>query len=373
MATIEPYQTKQGRRYQVRYRTPEHKQTKKRGFRTKREAELFSATVEVAKASGRYIPRSAGLITVAELAPSWLERKRSAVAPSNFRTLDSAWRVHVEPRWGDVRIGTISIVDIEAWISSMSLTGSGATTIRRAYGVLCGVLDDAVRSTPKRLDSNPARGAQNLPDKSEKRHVYLDASGVNRLASESGDHGTLVLVLAYTGLRWGEAVALKVRDVQFLRRRLTVHENAVQLGVDHAEGPTKGRQSRSVPVPRFVLDEISRQCVGKGPTDLVFPGPGGKYLPRPKSTGGWFAGAVKRANVEKISPHDLRHSCASLAVSAGANVLALARMLGHKDPAVTLRVYSDLFDTDLDALSDVMDQRYSPGFVPKTCPQDGVS
>jgi integrase len=62
---------------------------------------------------------------------------------------------------------------------------------------------------------------------------------------------------------------------------------------------------------------------------------------------------------EKISPHDLRHTCASLAVSAGANVLAVARMLGHKDASVTLRVYSDLFDTDLDTLADVMDTVYA--------------
>jgi integrase len=54
-----------------------------------------------------------------------------------------------------------------------------------------------------------------------------------------GQHRTLVLVLAYTGIRWGEAVGLRVRDVEFLRRRLNVNENAVQLGVNHAVGPTK--------------------------------------------------------------------------------------------------------------------------------------
>jgi integrase len=50
-------------------------------------------------------------------------------------------------------------------------------------------------------------------------------------------------------------------------------------------------------------------------------------------------------------PHDLRHTCASLAVSSGANVLAVSRMLGHKDPSITLRIYADLFDSDLDAVA----------------------
>lgn len=159
--------------------------------------------------------------------------------------------------------------------------------------------------------------------------MYLTAEDVGRLAAESGQHRTLVLVLAYCGLRWGEAIALRVRDIEFLRRRLSVSDNAVQLGVDHAVGQTKSRKVRSVPVPAFVLDELSVQCKDKSLDDWVFPGPNGRYLPRPKSDGGWFAGAVKRAGVQKITPHDLRHSCASIAISAGVNVLALSRTLGH--------------------------------------------
>jgi integrase len=57
--------------------------------------------------------------------------------------------------------------------------------------------------------------------------MYLSADDVHRLAGESGDHGALVLLLAFCGLRWGEAIALRVRDVEFLRRRLMVSENAV--------------------------------------------------------------------------------------------------------------------------------------------------
>jgi Phage integrase family len=61
--------------------------------------------------------------------------------------------------------------------------------------------------------------------------------------------------------------------------------------------------------------------------------------------------------VQTITPHDLRHSCASLAVSSGANVLAVSRMLGHKDPSVTLRIYADLFDSDLDAVAVNLDAK----------------
>ncbi|MET8795364.1 site-specific integrase [Nocardia sp. NPDC004568] len=375
MATIEPYETKSGRRYLVRYRMPSGKQTKKRGFRRKLDAERFMSTVEVSKLTGDYVQPSLGRITVAELAPKWLQRKEIDVAKSNYRTLESAWRIHVQPRWGDVAVADIELDAVETWIADMgrpvldpadpekiTRQGSGATTVIRAYGVLAGILDTAVKA--KRLRSNPARGVENLPRKTNKRHVYLSAEDVARLAAESGQHRALVLTLSYTGIRWGEAVALRVRDIQFLRRRLSVHDNAVQLGVDHAEGLTKSRKDRSVPVPQFVLDELAVQCEGRGRDALVF-GNGTDYLPRPKSSGGWFAGAVKRAGVQKITPHDLRHSCASLAISAGVNVLALARMLGHGDPSVTLRVYADLFDSDLDAVAEALNSKCAQT-VPKT-------
>jgi integrase len=104
-------------------------------------------------------------------------------------------------------------------------------------------------------------------------------------------------------------------------------------------------------------------CRGNSPGDLVFSD--GDYLPRPKSTNGWFKRAVDRSCVQTITPHDLRHTAASLAVSAGVNVLALARMLGHKDPSVTLRVYADLFDSDLDAIAVNLHNQYSPAIVGK--------
>jgi integrase len=353
MATIEGYSTAAGKRYQVRYRTPKRTTTCKRGFRTKRDAQEFASTVEVEKMTGSYVAPSLGMITVGELAPAWLARKQSDVAPSNYRMLESAWRIHVQPAWGTTRIADVELNAVEQWIGRMGRK-SGATTVLRCYGVLAGVLDDAVKA--RRLASNPARGVENLPHKSGKRRVYLSPDDVGRLAAESGQHRALVLTLAYTGIRWGEAVALRVSDVQFLRRRLSVHDNAVQLGVDHAVGVTKSRQERSVPVPGFVLDELSVQCRGRGPDTLVF-GDGAHYQPRPKSTDGWFVVATKRAKVQHISPHDLRHTCASIAISSGVNVLALSRMLGHQSAKVTLDTYADLFDTDLDAVAAAIDSK----------------
>jgi Arm DNA-binding domain len=146
VATIEPYQTETGaKQYMVRYRTPQRTQTKKRGFKTKRDAQEFAATVEVEKMTGQYVAPSLGMITVGELAPAWLSRKESDVAPSNYRTLESAWRIHVQPVWGNTRIADVDLAAVEQWIGTMRKK-SGNTTVIRAYGVLAGILDDAVKA-----------------------------------------------------------------------------------------------------------------------------------------------------------------------------------------------------------------------------------
>lgn len=364
MATVERYALKSGEtRWQVRYRTPDRRDTSKRGFLTKRDADAFAAAVEVSKMRGEYVQPTLGRITVGELADEWLARKKQATAPSHYRTLESANRVHVAPRWSTVAVADIDVLGVESWVAKMGRNGSGATTVIRALGVLSGILDDAVKA--RRLAINPAKGVENLPRKSAKRHVYLSADDVAALAEAAGVHRPLVLVLAYCGLRWGEAIGLRVRDVEFLRRRLSVVDNAVQLGAHHHVGLPKGRRSRSVPVPTFVLDELGQQCAGKSPGDLVFSVEEGGHLRRPKTGNGWFERAVTAAKVQRVTPHDLRHTCASLSVSAGVNVLALQRMLGHSSAKMTLDTYADLFDDDLDAVANTLHARYSPDIVGK--------
>jgi integrase len=70
---------------------------------------------------------------------------------------------------------------------------------------------------------------------------------------------------------------------------------------------------------------------------------------------GWLDEAAETIGQPGLTPHELRHTAASLAISAGAYVKAVQRMLGHASAAVTLDVYSDLFDSDLDAVSAALD------------------
>lgn len=358
MGTIEPYQTQDGRRYRVRYRKPDHSQTDKRGFRTKREAELFLASVETRKAAGTYLDPASSRITIGELGAEWLSH-RTNLKPSSVVAIESAWRLHVLPEWGTVPVGQVRFSDVQSWVARLSEGGSGAkpksaALVLRAHGALAAVLDVAVRD--HRIGANPARGIA-LPRKVPREHRYLTHEQVHALARASGPHAVLIGVLAYTGLRWGEVAALRASDVSLQRRRLTVSENAVFVAGAVVVGTPKTHKRRSVPFPSFLTPALADAVSGKAPDDLVFPGKGGRHLVTPTVRDrSWFDRALEQAGLTPMTIHDLRHTAASLAVASGAHVKAVQKMLGHASAAMTLDVYADLFDDDLDGVATRLDQ-----------------
>ena len=357
MATIKKYQIASGATlYRVRYRTPDNRQTDKLGFRIKRDAEAFAATVEMSKLRGEYVAPTAGQMTIGELGSAWLARRQAVMKPSGFRSYEISWRRHVELRWGSAQLSSIRFTDVQAWVSEMA-TQRGPMIVRRAHGVLARVIDDAVRD--RMLSANPARGVQ-LPAPAQRRNVYLTAAQLHALATEAGRYGSLMLLLGTAGLRWGEAAALTVADVDFLRRRITLHRNAVTVGGRIVVGTLKSGEARTVPLAGFVVDELAATCVGKDRDELIWATAAGGHL-SPPSGGSWLDRAVTRCRqadptFPRITAHALRHTAASLAISAGANVKVVQRMLGHASAAMTLDRYADLFDDDLTGVAERLDE-----------------
>jgi hypothetical protein len=167
MPTISKYQTSSGATlYRVRYRTPDNRQTDKRGFTTKRDAERFAASVEVSKMRGEYVAPSGARTTVGELGPGWLDRQRGHMKPSGFRTMEIEWRVRVAPRWGGVAVDDIRPTAVQQWVSDLGrgVDGAkpvGASVVTRAHHVLSSILTDAVSDNV--LARNPATGRQAAP------------------------------------------------------------------------------------------------------------------------------------------------------------------------------------------------------------------
>lgn len=301
---------------------------------------------------------------IAELGALWLADQAAVLKPSSLHPLESAWRVHVNTRWGLIPVGEIRYSDVRAWVTELS-QHRGPATVIRSYGILAAILDTAVRD--RRIADNPARGIR-LPKKTPKRRVYLSHEQVELLAHESR-YPVLVYFLAYTGMRWGEVTGLRVQDVDLRRRRVFVQENAVLVGSKLHVGTPKTHVSRSVPFPDFLVADVQEAMSGKGQESPLF-GDGFGHMIRPNSQDGWFAAAVKRSMAAdptfgRVTPHDLRHAAASLSVSAGANVKAVQRMLGHASAAMTLDTYADLFDDDLDYVADALSRARSAAVAPR--------
>jgi len=343
----------------VRYRKPDGKQTDKRGFIRKHDAEQWLAHTVVAKVRGEYVQPSDSRRTVNSLGPDWLARQRGHLKPSSYAPMEVAWRLRVQPRWGAIALGKIQPSEIQAWLVELGdgwagMKPVGASVIIRSHQAISGILSDAVRD--RLIPRNPAKGMK-LPRKMKKPHTYLTHRQVDALASASGQYEALVLLLAYTGLRFSEAAALRLKDLRLDRQNpsVMVNENAVQVGSVVHVGTPKSHKTRTVPIPAFLVSSLERQSAVLSRDDLVFPGPDGNYMVRPHTISGWFDKAVIAAGVPKLTPNDLRHSAASLSVSAGANVKAIQRMLGHSSAAMTLDTYADLFDDDLVAVAERLD------------------
>ncbi|MEO7069368.1 MAG: tyrosine-type recombinase/integrase [Nostocoides sp.] len=116
------------------------------------------------------------------------------------------------------------------------------------------------------------------------------------------------------------------------------------------------------PFARSLLEPLRALCEGRAGEETVFTAPGGGML----RLGNWrhrvFDPACSAAGLVGVTPHDLRHTAASLAIASGANVKAVQRMLGHASAAMTLDIYAGLFADDLDSVADALD-----GLVPQTC------
>ena len=373
LATIETYVLANGaKRYRVRYRTPENKSTDKSGFTTKRDAQAFAATVEVSKLSGTYIAPAAGRVTVSEVARLWLDSSSATVKATTMAKHESAWSFRVQPRWGAVAIADVRPPAIKAWVAELHASGIGAPSIESALDVLRGALGTAVDD--RALIMNPAAGVKPPRRKLSKRG-YLTIPQVEAIAVEAKtvrpEYATVIGFLAYTGIRWGEMAALRVESFDMLRRRVQITEAVAEVRGKVVWGTPKDHERRSVPFPAFLAQPLAELMEGRDRSDLVFTGAKGAVLAVSRFRPRVFAPAVSRAQkadptFPKITPHDLRHTAASLAVSSGANVKAVQTMLGHASAVLTLDTYSDLFPDDLDAVAAHLDEavrKQSVGFL----------
>jgi integrase len=325
-------------------------------------------SVEHSQVVGSYIDPGRSRMTVEEWSAVWLRQLQ--VKPSTRARYESLLRVHVMPTWGPVPLNAVTHSGVGGWIAGLTTAGLAPASVRQTHRVLSLLLSSAVKDN--RIARNPADGVS-LPQSSQPQKRYLTHEQVATLADAAGDHGLLIRVLAYTGLRFGELAALRVGRVDLMRRRLHVVESVTELQGHAVFGTPKNHQTRSVPVPRGIADDLAVHLAEKSQDDFVFPAPAGGVLRLTNFRRRCFDVAAQTVGLDGLTPHELRHTAASLAIGAGANVKAVQRMLGHKSAAMTLDVYADLFDDDLDAVAEQLDAATRKCGVPQMRPEATVT
>jgi integrase len=366
MATIERYETGSGaKRYCVRYRTPDRRQTRKRGFLTKRDAQAWAEQLEVDKRRGAYVAPAAGRVSLGEYSQEWLDSKHK-LKPSTRARYQVAVDTHIS-RYAGVAIGDITKTFIREWAADLSGSMSAAS-VHKIFTVVRQVLAMAVEE--QRLVSNPAEHVE-LPAVTELEQRFLTLDQLHALAAAAGEHRPLVYVLGTCGLRFGEIAELRWKDVDLDKLTIRVARSVALVNGKFEEGAPKSGKARTVSLPAFVGDLL----VAGEKERLVFPDTQGGPMRGTNVRRRWWAQAVEAAGIhprkdgDKIvydfKLHELRHTAASLAIQAGANIKALQNMLGHESAGLTLDRYGHLYPSDVDAVGVAIN-----ALLTRSCVQD---
>jgi len=294
-----------------------------------------------------------GDIRLEDWAEQWLPTRHDLRA-TTFNRLKLTMSKQVLPRFEAMPLNRITNSEVRAWLTGMLADGYSAATARKAVFALRQCLVAAIED--ERIAVNPASSVP-LPGERQKAPRYLSQAEVERLvAGMPAEYAALILVGAYAGLRWGEAVGLRRCDIDTGRSRILVTHTAVEVNgkVTLDDQPKTTRSKRSVPVARSVMRRIAdhpNEFVNPQGDALLFTSPSGGPLFRA------FGNRVLRPAVvadglDDITFHGLRHSFVAIMVAAGCNVREVSEWAGHNSVAFTLSRCGRLFDDGSDAAID---------------------
>jgi integrase len=351
--------------WKARYRDGDGKFHSKT-FPRRSDAERYLAQIRVDLDNQDYIDPKSGRTTFATVADQWWALRPATKDRVRYQYGRLLQR-HVLPHFGHRPVAAITPTEIRAWAANLPIKPDNAFRNVLKPILALAVEMNLIRKNPAQGLSLPKRpvtlgetGQPGLVDSRSQGSLFLSAEEVDLLAKHLATvhepYGLLVYFAAYTGLRAGEIGALRVRHLDLLRKQVTVASSV--SGVPGKPGliygPTKTGKARVVNLPTFLVDGLAAYLSSHparqadptlsvlDPDELVFRSVRGAPLRHTGFYERYFKPAV-RASLPKhlhgLRFHDLRHTCASLLINPpiSANVLAVAKHLGHSDPSITLR------------------------------------
>ena len=362
-------------KWRARYRDPEGREHA-RHFDRKVDAQTWLDTVTADLLTGRYVDPRAGRTTFEVFVTRWLAAQTTDV--STQEAVESRVRNHLLPTFGRMELRAIKPSTVQRWVRGRADV-CAPSHVRVLLANLSAVLGAAVEDGL--LASNPCQSPSVRPPAPDRRRVVpWTREQTDAVIDAHPDRYRAVPVVgAGLGLRQGEVFGLPVEDVDFLRRRVLIRQQLKLVRGRPIFAPPKGGREREVPLPDVVAVALSEHLRRVEPLEVTLPWrePGGPattarlvfstresgYVNRNHYNPYTWKPALVEAGVEPTRAngmHALRHYYASVMLSGGVSIRALADYLGHADPGFTLRTYAHLMPDDEDRARSVVDAALGP-------------
>lgn len=367
--TVKKANNGSGSRWQVSHYAEQADGTRKlvsKNFERMMDAEAFRTKTEHQLREGSYRLSDRTKRTFADAAFAWLDGKKKPTGASLLRYRDALelWSL---PRWGNRTLSSIQKPEIDQWVTSLLNGSAPHSEGRRVRGGgfspagLTAVWVPFKASLANAvelgwLNANPARGVE-LPKAKAPDKVFLDYLEVERLVTAADAvtgrraDALMIELMAFAGLRPGEVVALQVQHVDVLARRIRIRRTAtVDINGTSIFGEPKHGERRDVPIAPHIIDDLRAISSGRSDVEPLIASARGQYVNIHNWRSRVWSKAVVAAGLEErnLTPKALRHTAASMAIAAGADVKVVQRMLGHADASMTLNTYADLWPDRLD-------------------------
>lgn len=310
------------------------------------DAHAWLNDVVAAQVTGTYVDPRRGKVTFSSFYTEWSKRQlwESGTKHSTDLAANSV-------TFGDVGLGDLQPSDLETWVKAMQIRGLAPTTIKTRFAYVRAVIRAAVRDKYMSHDVTVKVGLPRTrkPSVAMRIPTSEQVGALIRACDEIEPwFGVFIAVCAFGGLRKGEASALQVRHVNFIRKEIHV-ERQVQWTDDgrmEIRAP-KYESERVVFIPEDLVTMLSEYVrlyrPGDDNTRCLFPGARNSDQPAHAATvGRWWRKASAAADVN-YRLHDCRHFYASGLIAAGCDVVTVQRALGHSSASITLDTYGHLW------------------------------
>ncbi|WP_329018788.1 tyrosine-type recombinase/integrase [Streptomyces sp. NBC_00690] len=324
-------------RYQARYVGPDGLlRPAPETFRTKKDADDWLADKQTEMRRGDWHDPDAGKVPFGPYAVAWIAERELTVTTRQL--YGSLLRNHLEPCFGTVAVADISPPVVRRWRADKLVSGTGPTTVAKAYALLRAIMATAVSDQMIRRNPCVIKGASivHTPERptATVQEVYDLASTIQPR------YRVLVLMAGFLGLRWGELVGLHRRDIDLERGTVRVRRAVAELfnGKQEIKAPKSAAGKRTVAIPAVILGEILDHLHGfaeSGADGRVFIGAKGA-TPRRNHFNRLWRKACEEAGIKGLHFHDLRHTGNTLAASTGASTRELMSRMGHSTARAAL-------------------------------------